>query len=403
MKVLIVTQYFWPENFRINDLCDALVDRGHEVTVYTGLPNYPEGKLYHGYSLLGPYSQIRNKVKIIRCPLIPRGKNKGIQLILNYLSFCLLSTFLAPLIVRGKFDKIFIYQLSPIFSALPAVLLKYIKNAPVIIWVTDLWPESLEATSVTKNKLVLSMVAIFVKFIYFHSDKIFISSRGFAASIKKLGVLESKIKYWPQWAENFYKNKTISTVIQDSIPPGFVFMFAGNIGTAQDFGTIVSAASMIKNIENIHFVILGDGLQKEWAVREVEARSLQNNFHFLGRKAVELMPAYFSRADVMLVSLEDTELFSITVPSKIQSYLASGKPILASLNGEGAEIIDKWRAGYTCPASSPHILAKTIEQMSKLSKSELDAMGKNAFLCYQSEFEREKLISILEQEFIALK
>lgn len=404
MKILIVTQYFWPEPFRINDLCDGLVERGHEVTVYTGLPNYPEGEFYKGYSFMGPYQEMKGKIKIIRSPLIPRGKNKSLQLALNYVSFCVFSTLLAPFLVRGKYDKIFVYQLSPVFAALPAVIMKYIKRAPIIIWVTDLWPESLEATGVVKNKKILSIVGLFVKFIYTHSDKIYISSRGFAQKIKAMGVREDKIKFWPQWAESFFNSKNSALDYHDErIPTGFVVMFAGNIGSAQDFGTIVEAATLLKENIHIHFAILGDGLMRKWAEKEVEGRSLQRTFHFLGRKPVETMPYYYSRADVMLVSLTDTELFSITIPSKVQTYLASGKPILASLNGEGAEIVREWKAGLTCPASNPKELAKAIEKMSMLSKDELEQMGRNSFNCYKSEFEREKLISILENEFKSLR
>lgn len=400
MKILVVTQYFWPEQFKINDLCIELADRGNEVTVYTGLPNYPDGSFFKGYSFKGPYQEMYGKIKIIRSPLIPRGKNNKLMLALNYISFCLISTLMAPLRVRGKFDKIFIYQLSPVFSALSAVFLKYIKKAPIVLWVTDLWPESLEATGIVKNKKILNIVGLFVKFIYKHSDKILISSRGFSHKIQAMGVASEKIKFWPQWAESLFGEATTLTTFHDeNIPKGFVVMFAGNIGGAQDFETIVEAAILLKHREDIHFVILGDGLKKKWATEEVKKRNIENTFHFLGRKPVESMPYYYSKADVMLASLTDTELFSITIPAKVQSYLASGKPILASINGEGGQIVDEWKAGYSCPATQPKRLAETIEKMAALSKDNLDQMGKNALACYRSEFEREKLISSLIEEF----
>ncbi|MBC7430354.1 MAG: glycosyltransferase family 4 protein [Bacteriovorax sp.] len=405
MKILVVSQYFWPENFKINDLCEGLIERGHEVTVYAGMPNYPEGKLFNGYSFFkGPYVEYKGKVKIIRCPLITRGKNKGFRLALNYISFCLLSTFLAPFLVRGKYDKIFAYQLSPIFAALPAVFLKFLKRAPMIIWVTDLWPESLEATHAVTNKKLLKIVEVFVKFIYLHCDKILISSQGFAEKIKALNVPEKKIKFWPQWAESFFGPSANANIVNDpSIPEGFKVMFAGNIGTAQDFETIIEAATILKNEANIQFLILGDGLMKKWAVEQLEVRHLEKTFHFLGRKPIESMPAYYSQSDVLLVSLTDTELFSITIPSKVQTYLASGKPILAALNGEGAKIVDEWKAGYSCPATNPKALADTIVKMSKLSKEDLNQLGVNAYNCYKSEFEREKLISSLEQDLKSLQ
>lgn len=398
MKILVVTQYFWPENFRVNDLCDALIERGHEVTVYTGLPNYPEGAFFNGYSLWGPYKETKGKIKIIRCPLIPRGKNKSLRLALNYFSFFFLASILAPFLVRGKFDKVFVYEPSPITVAIPGIVLKYLKKAPMFFWVTDLWPESLVATGVVKNKKILNLVTVLVRWLYKHSDKILVTSKGFIPRVKALDVPDDKIIYWPQWAEAFFSKKAVE-YNDPNLPAGFVVMFAGNIGSSQDFETIVSSAVMLKDHKNIHFVILGDGLMRQWAETVVKKESLSDTFHFLGRKPVESMPYYYSKADVMLMSLTNTDLFSITVPSKLQTYLASGKPVLASLNGEGAEIVNEFKAGVTCPASNPKLLSEAVLKMSKLSSEELKEMGENAFKCYQTEFEREKLITILEEEF----
>ena len=400
MKILVVTQYFWPEQFKINDLCDGLIERGHEVTVYTGLPNYPEGKFFKGYSLFGPYCETHEKIKIIRAPLIPRGENKGLQLVLNFFSFFFFASILAPLLVGGKYDKVFVYEPSPITVAIPAIVLKYLKRAPMFFWVTDLWPESLEATGVVKNKKILGMVAVLVRWLYKHSDKILITSKGFTPRIKALGGRDQQILYFPQWAETLYLRKPDPLFLDPLIPAsGFKIMFAGNIGSSQDFETIVRAATILKEQKEIYFLILGDGLKKKWAMAEVEKHNLKDNFIFLGRKPVEMMPNYYSKADVMLMSLTDTDLFSITVPSKLQSYLASGKPILASINGEGADIVNEWKAGMSCPATNPQMLAKTILMMSKLSAGELAVLSDNARKCYKTEFEREKLISILENEF----
>ncbi|MBC7428162.1 MAG: glycosyltransferase family 4 protein [Bacteriovorax sp.] len=403
MKILVVTQYFWPENFRINDLCDALIERGHEVTVYTGLPNYPEGSFFKGYSFKGPYFESKGKIKIIRSPLITRGKDKSLRLALNYFSYFFCASFLAPFLVRGKFDKIFVYEPSPITVAIPGIVLKYLKGAPMFFWVTDLWPESLEATGVVKNKTALNIVARLVKVLYKLSDKILVTSKGFIPRVEALGAEREKIIYWPQWAESFFGKKTADFNDTNLPQDGFTIMFAGNIGSSQDFETIVSAAVLLKEHKNIHFVILGDGIMRVPAEEKVKKENIQNNFHFLGRKPIESMPYYYSKADVMLMSLTDSDLFSITVPSKLQSYLASGKPILASMNGEGADIVREYKAGLACPATNPKILSETVLKMSQLPKEELRTMGENAFKCYQSEFEREKLISILEEEFKKLK
>ena len=403
MKILVVSQYFWPENFKVNDLCEALIERGHDVTVYTGLPNYPEGKFFKGYSFQGPYSETHGKIKIIRSPLIPRGKNKSFRLVLNYLSYFFLASLLAPFLVRGKFDKVFVYEPSPITVVIPGIILKYLKRAPLFFWVTDLWPESLQATGTVKNKNILKLVATMVKLLYKHCDKILVTSKGFVPRVKSLGGRDSQLLYFPQWAESLYSQKP-DLNFQDPLIPndGFKIMFAGNIGSSQDFETIVESAKILTENKEITFLILGDGLMKKWAMEEVEKYKL-TNFIFLGRKPMEMMPNYFSKADVMLMSLTDTDLFSITVPAKLQSYLASGKPILASMNGEGAEIVKDWKAGLTTPASNPERLAETILNISKLSKEELQTMGENSLKCYRLEFEREKLISFLESEFEKVK
>ncbi len=401
MKILVVTQYFWPEQFKVNDLCDALIERGHQVTVYTGLPNYPEGKLYDGYSILrGPYRERRNGFEIIRIPFIPRGKSKNIQLVFNYLTFFIAATLLAPFLVKGKFDKIFVYEPSPITVAIPGIFLKYIKKAPMFFWVTDLWPESLTATNVVKNKYVIKRVERLVGWLYKHSDKILISSNGYSNRVKELGGRDSQIIYFPQWAESLYLQSHNSSFVDTMIPSsGFKIMFAGNIGTSQDFKTIIRAAILLKDHANIHFLVLGDGLMRKWAEAEILKHNLKNNFHFLGKKPIEMMPYYYSHADVMLMSLTDNALFSITVPSKLQTYMAAKKPILASMNGEGSDIVKRWNAGISVEASNPELLVEAILKMSSMHCDELKQFGSNAFKCYLAEFEREMLISKLEKLF----
>ncbi len=404
MRILVVTQYFWPENFKINDLCQGLVERGHDVTVYTGLPNYPEGEFFEGYSYSGPFHQTYKKIKIIRSPLIPRGKNKSLMLALNYFSFLFLATLLAPFLVRGKFDKIFVFEPSPVTVIIPAIFLKYLKNAPIFFWVQDLWPESLEATGIIKNKKILSLIASVVKILYSHCDKILLTSKGFIPRVKSLGVRDSQIFYFPQWAESLF-NKVPDPSFADPLIPstGFKLMFAGNIGSSQDFESIIKAADLLKNHKSIYFLILGDGLMRKWAEEEVKRLGLGSHFIFLGRKPVEMMPEYFSLASAMLMSLTDTELFSLTVPSKLQTYLASKKPILASMNGEGAQIVLDAKAGLACPAGNPELLSQTILKMAELSSDELKRMGENSLHCYKTQFERETLITGLLMEFEKVK
>lgn len=394
MKILIVAQNFWPENFRINDLALGLKARGHDVFVLTGLPNYPQGKLFKGYRFIGPYFENWNGIEIHRVPLITRGKSKGMRLILNYLSFALSAALIAPFRFRKyKFDKIFVYQPSPVTLGLPAVLLKIIKGTPIYFWVTDLWPETLEATGVVKSKFILRQVETLVRFIYKHCRVILVSCRGFTSKIEPLRP-SAPIIYWPQWSENF-PNTTYSDV--ESLPSGFKLLFAGNIGASQAFDILLDAATKLVSLNSeIHWVILGDGRKKQWVEKEVVSRGLEKNFHLLGAKPVESMPRYFSLADGLLVSLKNEPLFSITVPSKIQSYLASGKPIIASLDGEGAELLGNSGAGLVSPAGDSQKLVENILRLYNMSKEDYIEMGAKAKQCFLENFEREKQFSKLE-------
>ena len=334
MRILIVSQYFWPENFRINDLSTGLVQRGHQVTVLTGIPNYPDGKFYSGYNFFKNTRQNYCGARVIRVPLIPRGKGGNLNLILNYLSFVMFGTLLAPFVCRQKYDAIFVYGISPILMAIPAIFFKKIRKIPLSLYVLDLWPESISAVGAIKLPFFLSGVKKIVRFIYKNSDRILVSSPGFLGRIKEMGIDESKINYWPQWAEDDYKIVTVKENSRESreMPSGFRIMFAGNIGAAQGFETIIEAADKLKDHRNIHWVIIGDGRLKPWAEEQVRLRKLENTVHLLGKRPVGTMASYFALASVLLVSLKSDPIFALTLPAKIQSYMACGRPILACLD-----------------------------------------------------------------------
>lgn len=402
MNILVVTQYFWPENFRVNDLCLALQERGHKVTIYTGIPNYPRGSFFKGYGIFGPFKEKFNGMDVIRVPILPRGSKKGVFLVLNYISYFVSASLLAPFLLREEYDRIFVYEPSPITVAIPGIVIKYLKRIPMILWVTDLWPESLEATGTVKSPKALWLVGKMVKWIYYHVDKILITSRGFRKKVEKYCDESSKIIYWPQWAENLFTDSSSipSGYIDKNIPSdGFNIVFAGNIGSAQDFETIVGAADLLKDKIDINFIILGDGMMSNWLEEEIDKKGLQKTFHLLGRKPLESMPYYFKKADALLLTLRNSEIFSITVPSKLQSYLASGKPIIVGVDGEAAQIVKDWNAGVCSKAGDPNSLKDAILKLYSSSDEERVTFGENAFACYKEEFNRESLISGLEEIF----
>lgn len=398
MKVLIVSQYFWPENFRINDLAAGLVERGYEVTVLTGIPNYPDGKFFSGYGFFKNLREVFKGVKIIRVPLIPRGDSSGKRLALNYLSFATIASIFAPVFLRQKYDLIFVCQLSPVTVGIPAIVLKKLLRIPIVFWIQDLWPESLAATGAIRSKRVLDSVNTLVRFIYRHCDKVLIQSPAFAPLIESQGVRPERIVYFPNSVEKLY-----TPIPQDSslegmaeLPIGFRIMFAGNIGAAQDFPTILAAAEKLRDYQDIHWVILGDGRARSWLEEEILKLELKDNVHLLGRLPMESMPYYFSLADVMLVTLKNDPIFSLTIPSKIQSYLACEKPIIAALDGEGGRVVVDSGAGFASPPEDVDALAASVLTLYRLPKEEREAMGRRGKEYCEKNFEREMLIDRLE-------
>lgn len=398
MKILIVTQYYWPENFRISDLAAGLGSNGHTVDVLTGMPNYPGGKLFTGYKLFSPRSENHAGVRIFRVPLIPRRKGRNIELLLNYLSFALSGMICGPLRCRGAYDCILVYEPSPITVGFPAVLLRAVKRIPLLFWVQDLWPESLSATGAISSEKILNLVKAPVRFIYNRCDRILMQSEAFRDPILALGVKQAKLNYYPNSAEALYQPVTIkaSAAEHDHMPAGFKVMFAGNIGAAQDFPTIIEAADQLKSHPDIHFVILGSGRKQPWVESEISRRGLNKTFHLLGRYPVESMPRFFSLADAMLVTLRKDPIFERTLPAKVQSYMACAKPVIAALDGEGARVVETAGAGLTCPAESPEALARVILEMYRLPAEKRDQMGAVGRQYFKSNFERTLLIKKLE-------
>jgi colanic acid biosynthesis glycosyl transferase WcaI len=399
VKILIVTQYFWPESFPINDLVLGLRERNHRITVLTGIPNYPEGRVLSGYGLLKNRKQDYHGIKVFRVPLVPRGRGGGFRLVLNYCSFALCASILAPFVCRDTYDLIFVYEPSPITVGLPALVLKRLKSAPILFWMQDLWPESLSATGAVRSKRILKMVARLVRFIYRGCDRILIQSRAFSPQVESLGVKSERIFYYPNSAEEFYRPMQLDADAPECslMPSGFRVMFAGNVGAAQDFATILKAASKLKGYPDIHWLIVGDGRMRPWVETQVQRRGLKENMHLLGRHPVQTMPRFFSLADVLLVTLRKDPIFELTIPSKVQPYLACAKPIIAALDGEGARVIKEAEAGVVCPSGDPEALSEAVLALYSMSKKEREAMGLRGRDYFEKHFERTMLLDRLEK------
>jgi glycosyltransferase involved in cell wall biosynthesis len=394
VRVLIFTQYFWPEGFSINSVAKTLLEKGIEVEVLTGKPNYPGGKIFSGYRAWGCQQEAHQGININRIPLLVRGSG-GWRLVLNYLSFILSGLLFAPWMLRKKrFDVIFIYAPSPILQAIPAIFLGWLKGCPVVLWVQDLWPESLSATGHVRNRYVITAVRQVVRFIYRHTDLLLVQSRAFEESVRALAS-GTPIEYYPNSVDDVFAMPVTDEIpLIDGLGEGFSVMFAGNIGVAQAVGVMVEAASLLKEHTDIHFVVLGDGSCRDEMLKAVQQRGL-TNLHLPGRFPVETMPGFMQKASALLVTLADQPIFAATVPNKVQAYMAAGRPIIACLNGEGARLVVEAEAGLATPAENPKALADTILRLYRQSSDERERMGDNGRRYYQEHFDHGRLIDQL--------
>lgn len=417
MKILFVCQYFYPEVFRGNDIAFHWAEEGHDVHVVCGVPNYPDGVFHKGYGLFKRRHEkvvhpstgsragtFKGKVRVSRLPIIPRGNNK-IMLMLNYFSYLFVAwVWMLFHAMFNKYDRVFVQQLSPVMMSAPGVLYKRLRKVPLYTWVLDLWPESLTAAGGINNKYILAFFRHYVKSEYKHSDKILISSRSFENSILEYGDYKDKIVYYPQWSDGSDSGElsveSLESVKQVEssgvLKNGFKLMFAGAVGEAHGFECTMKAALLTKEHKDIKWIIVGDGRRLDWVKSFVKENGLEETVFMLGRFPAETMPWFFKQADVMLVTLSDDPLFKLYAPAKISSYMASAKPIVAVLNGEGAEVIKDADCGWSLAAGDAEGFAKLAIELSQKDKTELDAKGANAAKYYNEHFVKEKCLKKLD-------
>ncbi len=398
MKILVVTQYFWPENFRINEIVEEMQNRGHQVTVLTGIPNYPDGIVFPDFQQAPESFKSYHGAEVFRVPMFPRGNGK-INLILNYLSFAVSGCLAGAWKLRGRsFDVILAFEPSPITVGIPSAFMRWLKNAPQAFWVLDLWPETLKAINVLRSPFSLGLVDRLVRFIYKRCDLILAQSKSFISYIQKQVEAGKRIEYFPAWPEavNWDLTDIIPAPEVQHRPDTFTVLFAGNIGEAQDFPAILEAAKSIKQRKDIRLVIVGDGRDAGRVAEKVSQSGLDETFLMPGRFALERMPEFFAHADALLVSLKDEPIFSMTIPGKLQSYLATGIPVLAMLNGEGADVVENAGAGLVCKAGDFEKLAENIIRLADLDEVERKEMGNRGKTFCEREFGRESLLNQLE-------
>jgi colanic acid biosynthesis glycosyl transferase WcaI len=397
LRILIVTQYFWPEAFRINDVARGLRDRGHDIQVLTGMPNYPAGRLFPGYGWFRPFRETFEGIPIVRAPLVTRGQQKNARLALNFLTFAVSASVIGPLLIRGRVDAVLVYEPSPVTVGLPGLVMSRLKNAPLLLWIQDLWPETLEGVGVRSGSATMAAGSAVSSYIHRRCDMLLAQSRAYEAKLVARGIRCERIEYLPNWAEdNFRPLDTTDTADPMRDVDGFRIVFAGNIGSAQSFETIVEAATRVRDAKHIKWVILGDGNMRAWLEAEIARRALGDTVRVLGWHTPDTMPAYFAHADALLVTLRSDSIFSLTVPSKVQTYLACGRPVLGALNGEGAAILEESGAAMVGPAGDDRALAEGALRLARLSRAELERMGRAGKTYCEANFDRGRLLDRLE-------
>lgn len=397
-KILLVSQYFYPEQFRINDICSEWVKRGYEVEVVSGTPNYPFGKFYDGYGFLKKRKETYNGIEILHIPQVPR-KSSSFMLAVNYLSF-VVSGLLWSKISNRTPDVVINYNTSPVFQALPGLWFAKRKGIPFYIYVLDLWPDSFKSVTKINSKFIDRILQKICDYIYKNSEKIFVASKGFVNPIAARGVSLERIVFWPQYAEGFYRPIVRELLNVPEIPNDGKFnaVFAGNFGYAQGLEILPKVARLIKDSgDNIRICMVGDGRFKQSLLELIKEKEVEDIFCFVEKQPASRIPEIMAYCDATIITLQDDPLFAQTIPAKLQSSLACGIPIALSVAGEAADIVDAARCGFTCSPGNPEELYKVLVKLSRLSNDELDKMRINARKYFEDNYEAQLLLSKMDK------
>ncbi len=402
-KILVVCQHYWPETFRITDICEGLVENGYEVDVLCGIPNYPKGTFFDGYGYRKNRRQVKNGVNIRRAFEIPRGNNSNFRIFVNFISFPLAELAHLPRLLRKKYDRIMVYQLSPVMMAFMPILLSKWKKTKLYIYICDFWPHSLFSILKIKNKWLRKCITRFSYWHYRQADGLMGVFPGIAERLHtQVKIPEEKIIYIPQVCEKFYERDVYDETLKKRFCDGkFNIVFAGSINPAQTFDTVTAAAKKVKDAgyEDIRYIILGDGMSKKWLMEEVERLGMGGDWVFEGLVPVEEVPKYQTIADALLVALSKSDLFEYGIPAKVQSYMAGGRPVISAMDGAGKELINQSGCGISTESGNVSGLAEIIIRMHDMTKEERAAMGQAGRAYHFANFERnanlKKLINFV--------
>lgn len=397
MRILLVTQYFYPEVFKSNDLAFELVKRGHQVDALVGIPNYPEGKYFKGYGLFKKRHEVVNGVNVYRVFQTPRGRG-GWRLPVNYFSYvisgCLWVLF--KFAWKKKYDCIIGHEPSPIFQAYPALLLRKLRKTPFYYWIMDLWPDAMKSGGGVKNEKVLNLVDKLVKGIYKRTDKILITSKRFREPIAAKGDFADKIIYFPNWSDDILEMDDSYEIPQ--LPDGFKIMIAGNLGKSQNLEAVTEVMLGLKDVPEVKWVFVGGGSRREWLETFIKENGLGDSAVCLGQYPFQAMPAFYKQADAMLVTLRaGYPHLEAVVPARLQSYMSAGRPVLAMIGCGGADIIEESQCGYAVPAGDSKALIEVIKNKVLTNRESFRQMGENGRDFYMNHYRLNDCIDNLEK------
>ena len=400
-RILVYTNHFYPEQFKVNEIVDWLSKEDTHIRVITGIPNYPKGRFYKGYGFFSIFNnKYKNNVVVNRMPLIPRGNGNYFLRTLNYITY-FISTFFFTIyliIFKEKYEVIFVHHTSPILVAIHPIIYGFFYKTRKYLWNLDLWPDTLKAMGLVKLKLIYELIEMSVFFIYSFYDKILIGSKSFKMSIESR--YSGEVLYFPNWADEIIEKNTFYNNVDIQVPDDhFVIMYTGNIGIAQGFDRLHHTIKKLIN-QKVFWIFIGDGSYKKIFKKNIEKNNTNNKCLFIDQISVDMIPSYVRLADALFLSLKCNDLFSKTVPAKLQTYMSLSKPIIANIQGESADIIKQSRTGFIDETKDQSNLADIIKQIINMDQNELDFLGKRANKFYEKNYHSKLRKSQLLELFI---
>ena len=398
-RILVVCQHFWPENFRINDLCYGFVDHDVEVDVLCGEPNYPKGEWFEGYGAFKKRREVHRGIRVFRCPEIRRKNNTSVRIFLNYISYPVTSSFAVRKLYRNRYDKVFIYSLSPVYMGRAGLKLAKKQGIESVTYVMDLWPENLYSVLNFKNKLIRRILYNTSTRYYKKTDKLIcLSEKAKEILMERTGKSEDKFLVMPQCCEKLYETPIHDASLEERFGKGFNIVFTGNISPAQDFPLMVEAAGMLREwgIE-ANWIIVGDGMSRAEAEALVHEKGLDDRFFFEGFKQPQEIPRYTAIASALIACLTKSPLLDCTIPAKVMSYIAAGRPVVLAMDGEANRTVNETGCGFATESGNARLLAESLKSLWEMSEAEREAMGARAKALHYEKFERDSNLERLIQ------